>query len=493
MEHGGLPGTKSLGDAAWFESDAPTRISIGGNRAGKTTKLILEIASFCIGYRPWYSPDSEWFTRGLRTPGIITQGFARARYTLPSFQIHLPEVIKEFEKWVPSEWWKVTARDSAGVARQIRFWNRSEINFMSHHMDASDFEGVEADVNAWDEPPPKPLWSALERGLVSTGGRSITGCTLLDSAGWFWDEIIPQGQDPYNDKVFVTWHSMWDNTAENGGCAAQTAENVRNYLENKISDPDERLAREHGFPMHIGGIVLNAFDKYENVVEPHKLPEDCLIACAIDPAGSRPMAALFIAYWMRNGHWVAEVFDEIWMPAYKNDLSAFAVAWHEKTSGHGIPHHPSAPVITVIDPFSQEPQKADQLGRSLRRILDEDHGIRTVLANRSGKRARLLNLNAAVKTRRYKIWSSLKRLPLEIRRWTWDPASGGKLTKGPDDMCDCWSYAHTAQVYDMLEIDGVSDPGGVWIPEAYRDRERRHKAFKEKWNQKKLRAMGYRV
>jgi len=466
LEHGGMPGTKSTGDSAWFESDAQIRVGIGGNRAGKTTKLILEAGATAIGFRPWYPPGSKWFKRGLKTVAAHERGYSRIRYVVPSFEVHLPEVIKEFKKWWPTSWWKAESKTPQGQPRSFRFFNGSEILFMSHHMKQEDFEGVEADLIMFDEPPPEWMWSRILRGLVSTGGRACVGSTLLDASGWFWDSVVNRAVAEQAEEIDVTWHSIWDNTAENGGCQSQTCRNVRLWLENGITSPEERMAREHGYPMHVGGLVLSGFPMSSEVA-PFELPRDCIIASCIDPAGSRPYAGLHIAYVMRDDEWAGYVIDETYLENMKNDLKAFAETWENKEAGDTFPRHPSRSVMTLIDPFAEEPQKADVTGRSMRQILDAEYGIKTVCANRSGKRARLLQLNARVKLGRYKVFSNCTRLLMERRRWTWDQNSP-KLTKGEDDLCDCWTYIDAADPHIFFKLGTSGLTGGVWIPPEYR-------------------------
>jgi len=500
VKNGGTPGTKSKGDNAFFESLARRRINIGGNRAGKTTKLCLEAGSFCVGRRPWYPMDNEWSRKGLKHkvmpayPGRydpVTQKSsgpvkehlsiapARVRYVIPNFQTHLPEVIKEFEKWWPRDWWDIKARDAQGTAREFRWFNGSWIGFMSHKMNPEDFEGIEADLIVWDEPPPRNIWVALERGIVSTGGRSIIGATLLDASSWFWNEIvIPvlQGNTDPED-IAVTFHSIWDNTAENGGCPEQTVGNVRSWLQS-IPDPDERLAREHGIPIYLGGLVLSSANEKECVVEPFELHESAYIVSAIDPAGTRPFAALHVAYVLKKGEWIGYIFDETWIPQTRNDLGEFCRVFTDKEKGETDPYHPTASQIIMIDPFAEEIQKADSFGRSMRRILAEDYGINTQKANRQGKRARLLSLNAAFGAGKYKIFGNCVRFRQEMKRWSWDQKSA-KLTSGPDDLCDCLSYIHSLNPSALLST-AEGERHGVWVPEAYRERETREAKFRRK-------------
>jgi hypothetical protein len=479
LRQGGSPGSKSTGDRPWFESDAQTRVAIGGNRAGKTTKLVLEVGSFALGFRPWYTKDDPWFTRGLFTPARKARGYARIRYVLPSLSQHLAEVMEQFKIWWPKDWYRVTEWDTDRRPRAIEFFNGSKITFMSHHMDVEDFEGIEADLNAFDEPPPERIWTGLTRGVVSTGGKNIVGCTLLDASGWFWEKIVNQAEDS-EDAILITWHSIWDNAAENGGCPHQSCENIRNWMR-MIADPDERQAREHGHPMHIGGLVLSGYKNKINTVDPITFPEGAVIVSGIDPAGSRPFAVLWVAYFSNPafpGGWEGHLFDELWMPGMKNDLGAFAEAWEQRERGDVdpcFPHHPSRSVFTVIDPFANEPQKADEFGRTMRRILDEDYGIVTMCANRSGKRARLMQFNSRFISGNYRAWNTLQRFHTERKQWTWDQDKK-KLTRGADDVCDCGTYVDATNPFEMVTS---GNPDGIYRRSFYESED--DQKLLEKW------------
>jgi hypothetical protein len=303
--------------------------------------------------------------------------------------------------------------------------------------------------------------------MVSTGGRTIVGCTLLDASGWFWEEII-NGE---NEDSTVTWHSIWDNTRENGGCHDQTCENVRIWLK-KITDPDERLAREHGFPMHVGGLVLKGLSS-KNIIDAFELPPDSIIVSAIDPAGSRPFAAIHIAYLERDGSWMGHIFDETYLPQSKNDLGAFCEMFVAKEKGEMDPYHPFESVLTLIDPFSNEPQKADAMGRTMKDIIEEDYKITTVDADRKNKRARLMRLNSRFVDKKYMVWRNCSRFIAEAKRWTWNSESA-KLTKGPDDLCDCVSYIdHSDPPSTLMAYADGEGRDGVWTPPEYREREKR--------------------
>ena len=481
VAHGGLPGTRSEGDAVFFESDAIGRAPIGGNRAGKTTKLVMEGGSYCLGFRPWYEEGSEWRTRGI--PERTNRVPIRVRYIVQNLRVHVPEVMKEIRRWWPDEFWNVSARNEHGYPMQLTWFNGNLWTFMSHKQEATDFEQIESDLLLWDEPPPQRLWESLNRGLVSTGGRWCVGATFLDSNGWFWDAVILPHDGRKDGPTRITWHSMWDNTAENGGCDTQSVTNVLSYLES-IADPDTRLAREHGHPISVSGRVLNNFrDELApagSLVEPFELPRSSLIVAAIDPAGTRPFAAMHIAYLLKeDGEWEGHIFDETLIPQTGRDLPFFCQVFNEKERGETVPRHPTRSAIILIDPIAESTEKADRYGRSMRRILAEEHGIECALANRANKRARLLSLNARFGQKRYYVWTTCPRFRAEAKSLVWD-AGTPKLVRGADDLFDCGSYIDSLDPVKLLK-GAEGEKGGVWVPPEYRDRERQMDAQRRHW------------
>jgi len=465
LKHGGLPGTKSTGDWVFFENaHYPIRGTLGANRAAKTTKLVMEAGSQAIGIRPFVPLDHPLSKHGIKQGRPL-----RIRFVVPNFGEQLPEVINAFEKWWPKDWWRAMSRDDRGVPRAIEFFNGSRIMFMSHHQDASDFEGIEADLVAWDEPPPADIWVRLQRGLVSTGGRSIIGATLLDATEWFWQELVAPAEAGSKD-IFISWHSIWDNTAENGGCPEQEADNVRRWLDG-ISDPDERMAREHGYPMHVGGLVLGALRDHA-LVDPFDLPDSAYIVSCIDPAGAKPYAGLHCA--IIENHETNEIeghaFDETLIPQAGHDLGSFAQLFRDKEDGKTEPRHPRPSSVMLIDPIAEEVQRADRLTRTLSQILNDEYGLYCVPASRKGKRARLLTLNNRIRVGKWKVWNTLTRLRMEARKWSWDPKSP-KLTKGPDDVLDCFSYIDHSDPFTMFNTADGESHEGIWVPEEYRLRD----------------------
>jgi len=463
--------SRSRGDAVFFECDADVRASSGGNRSGKTTKCILEIGSNCIGFRPWYPEDSPWRTRGLVKPHRM--GRVRGIYVIANYELKMPDIMAELEKWWPRDWWEVSA-GSKKSPREIRWFNGSTVRFFSHKVqDKGDVEGTEADFICYDEPPPEWMWTAINRGTVSTGGRIFIGATMLNKSDWFWETVIAPAESGETDDIAVFWHSIWDNCAENGGLETQKASRIYRWLHYDIKDPDERLAREHGHPMHVGGLVLSAFNRRTDIIDPFELPFDARIFSAIDPGGAKPMAAAWAAVLFPPGEDPEfHIFDESYDIRSRNDFPLFTEDFKSRESGLGPIFHPSRSIYTVIDPAANQPQKADTFGRTMVMMLEEDYNIHTVEADKANKRARLGSLNARFRTSQAKVWRNCERAIYESGKWSWDDTSP-KLTTGPDDVWDGVSYIESFDpVRAVFDVEGQEDHD-IWLPKEYRKKRKR--------------------
>lgn len=466
---GGTTGvSRSRGDEPFFLSDAQIRVSSGGNRSGKTTKCSLEAGSNCIGYRPWYPPDDPRATYGIVRPHRMNR--VRGLCVLSNFETKIPDIMAELEKWWPRELWEISA-GTTKQPREIRWFTGATIRLISHKMlSRTDAEGIEADFIWYDEPPPPWLWGALNRGIVSTGGRIFIGATLLDSAGWFWESIIVPAESGEIEETEIFWHSIWDNCAENGGLETQVAKGVAAWLRQMelVEGLEVRLAREHGHPLFVGGRVLSALDRKTDIIDPFELPSDAWIYSAIDPGGAKPMAAAWAAVLEPPGEDPElHFFDESYDIRSRNDLELFADDFGQRDTGMGEILHPSSSIYTVMDPFANQDQKADKFGRNMTQILHEDYGIATVPADRQNKRARLASLNSRFRRKQAKVWRNCERLIYEAGKWAWDEDSP-KLTTGADDVCDCCSYIENFDPVSAALALVDQEFHDVWLPERYR-------------------------
>ncbi|MFQ5471326.1 MAG: hypothetical protein ACE5FA_00380 [Dehalococcoidia bacterium] len=487
VQHGGTPGvSKSRGDAPFFFATEEIRVATGGNRSAKTTKIIIEMGSTLTGFRPWVKASSPWYTKGLVASG--TSKRVRVFLIIANYKTKIPDIMEELEKWWPRKFfWRVTAKDKDGP-REIEWFNGNVVRLFSHKLATEDLEGTEAELMVFDEPPPEKTWNALTRGLLSTNGKVIVGATLLDRSEWFWDQIVHPGETGEDDEIKVTWHSIWDNCAENGGCPTQLAAKTGRYLK-RFRDPDERLAREHGHPMHVGGLVLSCFSK-DNVIDPFELPAETVVYSCIDPSGGgKPMAGVWVAVLRWLDPVELHIFDESYDRRSAGHLGFFAEDFLARENGMSFVAHPGPSSMILIDPAANQKMMGDGLGRSMRVVLFEDYGISTVEANKSNKRARLLSLNGKCNDGQVKVWSNCREARKEAYKWKYDDTSS-KMTSGPDDIWDGVSYIESFDPVRVATAIADDEETDVWVPEQYRRREQREKRFrkkyKEDWRRRKM-------
>ena len=468
-EHGGLVGySKSRGDRPFFESDAAIRVVTGGNRSAKSTKCALEGGSNCMGFRPWYSPSNDWHTRGLLQAHRKNKG--RIIYCVSNVKAKWVDILNEYEKWWGRDIWKVTMRDDRNIPYELTWLPTNwKIHLYSWKMPSEDMESIECDLLIFDEPPPENIWISLTRAVVSTGGRVIVAATFLDKSSWFWDQVVIPAESGKLTDVEVFWHSMWDNSAENGGCASQSGASIRRYLQG-IGDFWTRLAREHGVPIHLGGLVLGNWTRAGNVINPFELPRECSVYSGIDPGGAKPMAAAWVAVLYGRSPIEMHLFDETYDHRTKGDLHLFAEIFKRKEKGLDGVFHPYDSEFTLIDPVANQPLMGDKAGRTMRDVLYEDYDIVTTEADRRNKKARLLALNEKCRTGQFKIWSNCKRAMEEVTSWSWDDTSP-KLTRGKDDVLDAVSYIESSDpCRQVMARDGEIEPG-IWVPERFRSKD----------------------
>jgi phage terminase large subunit-like protein len=64
----------------------------------------------------------------------------------------------------------------------------SKLHIRSYDEQASSYEGQDYNFIHWDEPPPRDVWLAAERGKIVTNAPSIYTMTPLKEP-WIYDEL----------------------------------------------------------------------------------------------------------------------------------------------------------------------------------------------------------------------------------------------------------------------------------------------------------------
>lgn len=245
------------------------RAIFAGNRFGKTEAGCLEAWYHASGDYP------DWYPENLRFKGPT-----RGRIIIADFKKAGKEVIEpKVRVWFDSG--RTKYERFLGHIEKIKVKHRtggeSTIDIMTHEQGPLSFEGWSGHWAWFDEPPPQPVFSATQRGLVDFDGRCWLTLTPI-SEPWLHDEIVGKADDR---RVWYVTGSIWDNPHLN----KQAVDDFLTTL-----PEDEREAREHGKFRHLVGLVYKEFDPDVHMVDPERMnaSHSWPVWFVLDPADRRP-------------------------------------------------------------------------------------------------------------------------------------------------------------------------------------------------------------
>ncbi len=290
---------------AFHSSKSPVRVVFGSNRSGKSVCGFNELIACAQGYRPWLPEDH---------PDRIVLLADGSPMPVPSRGYHLIENLKvagtqvfipKFEEWVPKDMAKLK-KNNLGQPVQINWANGSITYILSQEMGVSAIEGSNGHYLSVDEPPREDFWIALTRGLIDYSGIAWITATPI-KASVFMAELMNRSFMPDSDTELITL-SIDDNRKSRGG-----------YLDDGAVDrwiatlpASEIQSRVHGKPSHLSGAVYKMWKpKDPYFIEPFPIPEWWPRIMVIDPAGRKPIAAVWIAI-SPNDRWY--VYRELYAP-----------------------------------------------------------------------------------------------------------------------------------------------------------------------------------
>ncbi len=296
-----------------------------GNKNGKTRIGIAEDISHSWGKRYWLKENDPDHKIPIRIPN---QGLIGCQTLSQSV---MQKVWPELKYLIPSTASFVPKKNPQGQITQLTFKRdpeghkcESEIFIRSYDQDADTFEGMDFDWIHWDEPPPKPIIQAAERGKIVTNAPSWFTMTPLKEA-YIYDEYSMKAKNNggEDDEIAVIRGEIWDNCAdwcykcridipENYPVDIKTGLSIRvvkkcplcgwtvgfmtkagiiEYL--KTLDPEEMEAREKGRWRHLSGLVYKELDREVHLYEDFPIPKSWTKIEGIDPHDARPSKYLF--------------------------------------------------------------------------------------------------------------------------------------------------------------------------------------------------------
>jgi len=403
------------------------RVASGGNRSGKSTFGVNEDVAHALGYRPWLQKDDPDYKIKVNVPNkglICGESFGEQ-----VAKVLVPKLLGDPEKGVPgaipTEELLGVKRNPAGIVTQIHLKNGSSIFLQSYDQDVDLFESSDHDWAHFDEPPPRPIWVAVQRGLADRRGRSWLTMTPLKEP-WIYDEIYSRKD------VGLFYFDIEDNLGY--GLSREGIDQFSSSL-----TEDEKEARLRGRYFHLTGLVYKDYGAKLRLKR-FPIPKHWGLWFHVDTHPRTPHHAVWIA--------VAPTGKKYVCGEYKNGDRANAVlpfieavkVYEKEKFGRRLDE-----VVRLIEPGAQAP---DPL-RDGHSIWDEfaDQGLRCRPGSKNRDAGILLFQQALRADPTYGIepmiffFDDLDGIHFEMLHYVWDDwnkrAAEGKTEKqAPKDKND---------------------------------------------------------
>ena len=369
-----------------------TRLFEAGNQSGKTMIGVAEDIAHAMGFRPWLSKNDRDYYIKIKVPNSGLLGVEVAGQNL------IQRIEPLFKELIPQYCASDVTKYSDGALKSIKinfdFEGKpcgSTINCRSYVQGSDSFEGVLSDWIHWDEPPPQAILNAAERGKMATNAPTWLTMTPLKEP-YIYDiftlHAFNNGGD--DDEIAIFRCSTWENCQDwcrdcNVTIPENDPENLKagqirpishcphcgrvmgfmpragidNYLK-KITDPDEREAREEGKWKHLSGLVYKELDREQHLYKDFEIPRDWMRIEVVDPHDARPTRWLFGAVSPEEIEINGKQANRIYWYAYllpQGNIHTIARSVMVKRAEHGY----KQPAMVILDAKygSQTRQTAD--------------------------------------------------------------------------------------------------------------------------------------
>lgn len=365
----------------------------------------------------------------------ISRLFPKDRYTVHKGRYSYPSVFKSDTGWV--------------------------LDLFSYERDEAEAAGPNIGLQAFNEPPPEPLFrEAVARSRA--GGLILGGMTSLDDNVWVVDGLLGK----HNGKdIRVRYGSACENCKQHG---------VNGHLEHTQIErilaqfpPDERDARFSGKPLSLSGRIFKTFDRDVHVAkEEIRPPSGVKVVQVIDPAAGKPFAVIY-AFADSAGN--LTIFDEY--PDYTFygakdpglDINAYVEAFKTKEAGFKVEqriidrHYGNSRHVPGAKTLREEFGERSLDFEDSYHVADEKPEVQTGILKVSEYLAynKAANIDAANKPRLI-ISPNCKNTIAAIEKWTRDPKTLKPKDDGYKDHCDCLRY--------LVMAEPKFEPASDWIP-----------------------------
>lgn len=298
-----------------------------GEKTGKTFISIAESLAHGMGYRPWLETNDADYKISVRVPN---QGLIACMTMAQSVTAKIEPTL---ESLIPEHCAAVWKRDTTGALKSVTLKYDylgkqcgSTMHIRSYNQEPKTFLGIDYDWAAWDEPPPKQILIATERGKVVSNAPSWFAMTPL-SEPYIFDTFSVKAfnNNGADQEISAQKGSMWDNCQDYcRRCDCYIPENdpvnmadplaersvdlcpqcgeIMGFIPRagileycKLFDAEELAAHIEGKWAHLSGLVYKDLDRAVHTYKDFEIPKDWMKIEAVDPHDARPTRWLFIA------------------------------------------------------------------------------------------------------------------------------------------------------------------------------------------------------
>lgn len=429
--------------AEWWFDERPYVVVLAANRVGKSENGGGILTHRTTGQLPVaLGGQQEWVDRPLTHAGKFY--FACGE----SFD-HIKKVVGEkLLRFLPED--RVTTKyDSAGQLREIYVNDTgATIVLLSYVQAPRIFEGYTWAGGWFDEPPPRAIFTACTRGLLSTGGQVLITATpsLIKKAeqAWVYDELILPSYDerhPLHGKVGYYRVDMHAACIEcNGGVGHLHHDAIKTY---EATLPErERGARMHGLIPEMQGLEFDYVTEETHVVPDFVVPSHAPIFEVVDPSITRGLYVIWAT---------ADVNDlfTIVHAAHIPDVSFAEMCARMRQERSYLPHAPDLAIMdsrgggmrinmeereTWFDSFRRYGFSYKKAGGKVPWESLHDW-LRCQWEDRDGNKVPKLRMTRSV--------ANMDKGPMwGLKRFTWDPTAPYRESYGQPgkDWLDCMRY-----------------------------------------------------
>lgn len=308
--------------------DASVRVLlfIAGNKTGKTTAGAIKMAEFMTGTILWGHDFRP--TKKFKIPcyGCV---FAE------DFDSHKEVTLPAYLSWCPKKFIKNVVRNPTGAVVHIEHTNGSILFFRTYDQGADKAEGKDWDIVWCDEPPPRTIYTAVLRGLVTLNGLFVITATLLKET-WLFDE----GEE----KSFVR---IFKSSIDDNPWISEQAK--RDFIDSLTEE--EREVRVTGNPVSLVGRVYKEFIEAPPFIIPdQEFQYDWPVVMGVDPHERKAVYHLWATITPQND---IIIFD--WA-LIKGSLEQIQAELMAIDSRHTMPA-----VLCVMDPNRGKAKQIDEM------------------------------------------------------------------------------------------------------------------------------------